>query len=661
MRSPKPSLELIGPLLLIGACAHAPTQTSSGPTILSEDQLRRDQAAAPQVKALLEAQQNWAPVLSRDGKKVLFRSDRGGSAELYIADVDRPDVPATKLVSGPDRVVSAVFTRDGRAILFRRDTGADENFHIFRVGLDGTGLVDLTPFEPLWRDSPLLPRDKPNTIVYSGRMTSQPVAVLMMQELTGGMPRIVYRDRFAATALDVSPDGTAALWLREAKAGGHELFEVDLSTGESRLLCPLDGKPARITAAAYAADPRAVLIATDFGTEVHSLIALDVKSLRVLAEYREKSPPSAAIGAIVPSPKGDRVAVMVDAGNRSMVRMLNASTLALERDIDTPLGTVGLGQETEVRFSLGTEIFQDDGARLAIEYSTPHQPSDIYVVEASSGEVKPLRSEKRAALEHLGAITATIANVLAFDGLPIPVNVYLPLERTHKLPAIVELHGGPDASTPVTWSAWTRVFLRFGFAVLEPNVRGSTGFGRAYETADDKEKRADVMKDLEAVNAWARAQSWCDGEHIVIEGGSYGGYLVLMGLTRQPKLWSAGIDLAGPSDLTTWLKPGEMPDRYLTEFGDPRKDAALFAKLSPIRDVGKIVAPLFVYHGQNDGRVPRSEADAIVGALRARNIPVEYMVAKNEGHTVARRDNQVEFLTRVLRFLEDQLSISIER
>jgi len=235
----------------------------------------------------------------------------------------------------------------------------------------------------------------------------------------------------------------------------------------------------------------------------------------------------------------------------------------------------------------------------------------------------------------------------------VPVNVYVPANATSRIPAIVWLHGGPDASTPVEWDAWTRLFAAAGYAVLEPNIRGSTGFGRAYARADDRGKRWDALRDLAAVNAWARAQPWCDGDRIVIAGCSFGGYYTLMALAHQPELWRAGMDLAGPSDLYAMLTHRtDSPKRYVEEIGDPVADKQLIEELSPIHAVDRIRAPLLVYQGANDSRVSRSHADAIVAALRKRGVPVDYMLAGDEGHSVARRANQVELLTRMLKFLQ---------
>jgi len=192
---------------------------------------------------------------------------------------------------------------------------------------------------------------------------------------------------------------------------------------------------------------------------------------------------------------------------------------------------------------------------------------------------------------------------------------------------------------------------------MEPNIRGSTGFGRSYEMADNREKRGDALKDMATVNAWAKAQPWCDADRVVVWGGSYGGYLVLMAATRQPTLWRAGVDLFGVANLHTMLNSTDQAIRvgFVDEFGDLDKDAALLDEYSPSRDFGNMAFPLFVYAGQNDPRVPRSESDQIVVALRGKSIPVEYMVAANEGHSLDRRETKIEFMTRAARFLGDAM------
>lgn len=636
----------------------APPRIDSQPTQRTVSARARDDAAAPRVRELLDAYANFGGVLSPDGTKLLFRSDRDGIPELYLADVAHPDAPATKIVAGPERVASAVFAQGGASVIFRKDTGANEVFHIYRADLDGTHVVDLTPPEPLWRDSPLLPRARPDLIVYGARDSRDYKSMIVVQDLAGGPARVAYRDPGPGTVIDVLPDASRALWYREATTGGHELLEIDLATGAARSISPVDGTAAMVTYGAYSADgARQIFVATDNGTEDHVVVALDRDTLAEVATYHQDAPATAEVAAIVPSPRGDRVAIMVDAGNHTTVRILDARTLAVVADVRAPLGTISLGTSSETRVRLGGGAFAEDGARFAIGVSLPDAPDNVYLVDAATGDATPLRHEPRAGLARLPPIAASIVEVPSFDGVRVPVNVYLPahLDPGKPLATIAWFHGGPDASTPLAWNAWNRVLSAQGYVVLEPNIRGSTGFGRAYARADDKAKRWDALRDVEAVNAWARAQPWCDHTRLVVAGGSFGGYVTLMALAHQPKLWSAGIDLAGPTDLVAMRTARARPARYLEELGDPVADKQMLAELSPIHAVDQLTAPVFIYQGQNDAHVPRAQADLMVRALRERGVPVEYMVPTDEGHTVARRANEVELLVRVMRFLSDHL------
>ncbi len=646
---------ILCPLLV--ACGAAPPAArqpvDAEPTVRTADQQARDDAAVPHIRELLDTYENFGGVLSPDGTKLLFRSDRDGVPELFIADVAHPDGPVKKIVAGPERVASAVFTRDGASVIYRKDTGANEIFNIYRAAIDGSHVVDLTPPQPLWRDSPLLPRARADLMIYGARDPDDYKSMIFVQDLAGGPARVAFRDPGAGTVIDVAPDASHALWFHEVKTGGHELQEVDLATGAARTISPREGA-AFLTYGAYSADGRVIYVATDNGTETHVVQALDRETLAERARYTQTAPASAEIIAIVPSPRGDRIAIMVDAGNHTMVRLLDANTLAVAGDVATPLGTTALALGSETRVRLGGGTFAEDGAHFTIEVSLPDAPSNVYLVDTATGAAAPLRVEPRGAADRLPPITVSIVEVTSFDGLKVPVNVYLPAKRApgQRLASYFWFHGGPDANTPVAWDATNRLLAASGFAVLEPNIRGSSGFGRAYLRADDREKRWDALRDVAAVNAWARTQPWCDPDRMVISGGSFGGYVTLMALENQPSLWRAGVDLAGPTDLISMVA-GRTPMRYIQEIGDPVKDRALLESLSPIHAADKIRAPLFVYQGANDQHVRREQADKIVRALRGRGIPVEYMVPTDEGHTVARRANEVELYVRLLRFLGD--------
>jgi dipeptidyl aminopeptidase/acylaminoacyl peptidase len=209
----------------------------------------------------------------------------------------------------------------------------------------------------------------------------------------------------------------------------------------------------------------------------------------------------------------------------------------------------------------------------------------------------------------------------------------------------------------VRWSPGIAFWVSLGYAYVEPNVRGSSGFGRAYEAGDNGKKRLDAFRDIEASARWVSQQPWADKTKLVVYGGSYGGYTTLIALSHWPDIWRAGVDLFGVVNLKTFMATtsGVIRQIFLAEFGDPDKDGEFLQQISPITDVGKIVDPTFVYAGANDPRVPRSESDLIVKALREKRVASEYMVADNEGHSLSRKATQVEFYARCARFLESYM------
>jgi len=625
----------------------SPVAVRAEPDTPSGADAARDAELATTVAGVVDAFINGSARFTRDGKRVVFMSDRDGLPQLYIADAGGPDRPATRLVTSTERVADPVVTPDGKAVVFRSDRGADENWAFFRVSLDGSGLVELTPGVRRQRDAAIIPDGKPDAILYSARaMSDVGTGVYMTSATAPGEEKQLYLDDKPGSLADVTRDGKWGLYERILSASENRLAVLDLATGATRSLWPRDGAKVAIADAAFSADGKRALIATDGGGEQALVVSIDVATGKETARYVETRPATAQIAGIAVARRGDAIALTVNAGNHSEVRILDATTLKPRTWVALPLGNGAAGG------------FSEDGKRLTLSWSTPSAPNDIHVVDVATGKVAPLRREPRPQLDGLPAVEASIVEVEAFDHRKIPVNVFLPAGgKGKRLPVIVNYHGGPAGNSAIRWSVGPRFFLAQGYAWVEPNVRGSTGFGRGYEEADNGPRRLDAFKDIEATGRWAAAQPWADKDRMVVYGGSYGGYTVLVGLTRMPELWRAGVDLVGVANLKTFMATtsGLIHELFLVEFGDPDKDAAFLDSISPLRDADKIVDPLFVYAGANDPRVPRSESDLIVGALRARKVPVEYMVASNEGHSLAHRETQIAFYSRVARFLERHL------
>jgi dipeptidyl aminopeptidase/acylaminoacyl peptidase len=622
--------------------AQAPPAAPADPTVLTDDQKKRDDALTPKASAIVDAYSNVGAELSKDKKKVFFRSTRDGQWQAYAADVAKPTEAPKKLTSGAERVMSIRPTYDGKYLLFTSDHGADEDFQIFRMGMDGSNVTNLTPNGALHREPPLLARNRTLLMAYSAMDKKDSKTQVFTQSTESGDPKVVYTDPSPGGLADLSPDGTRALFFRVVSLSEQILFEIDLDTGAAKRLYPAEGKTVKVNDAAYSGDARKVFVATDDGGESSFVVALEPSSRVVSGRYKEEVVPTGFVDGVSPAPTGDMIAITVDAGDHTEVRILDGKTMRLDNTVKAPLGVLHAGR------------FAQDGSSFVMTTNTADQPSNIALVDLK-GAIKPLRTEARPGLAQLPAIDASLTKIPTFDALQIPENLYLPRGNRAKLPTIVLVHGGPAGSSKIGWNVFARFYTSQGYAVVEPNIRGSTGFGRAYEMADNRDKRGDALKDLESVNKWAKSQAWCDPARVIVMGASYGGYMTLMALTRQPDLWRAGVDLVGIANLKTFLRSTAQAIRsvFVQEFGDLDADAEMLDNWSPSKRFDKIKAPLFVYQGANDPRVPRPESDLIVNTLRAKTIPVEYMLADNEGHSMDRRENKVSFLVRTARFLAD--------
>jgi dipeptidyl aminopeptidase/acylaminoacyl peptidase len=612
------------------------------PDAIPEAETMRIAQLAHQAIPLVDAFINMEAILTRDGKRVVLVSNRDGLPQLYVADAAQPGSPAKRLVEWPERMMLSGTTPDGKSVLFLSDKGADENWSIWKVGLDGSAPVELTPGVTMNRDEALMPERAPDTVYFSGRRKEDVSSAVYAVPASGGAAREIFRDEKPGFLTDVSQDGKVALFERYLSGSENYLLHLDLATGKTRPLYPQTPGKFRIFGARFSPDGKTVYVATDGGGEQCLLLALDAQTGRELARYEEKTPATATPLRLIVSKTGDAAALSLDAGNHSQLRLLDARTLKPRAAVSMPLG-MGYLQD-----------FSADGRKLTAIWSTPSSPTDAWVIDAKTGKAAALRSEPRPSLKEVPAMDTSITSIRAHDGLELPINVYLPKKRSGKMPVIVSYHGGPAGSSKIRWAPSIAFFLAQGYAWVEPNVRGSGGFGRAFEEADNGPKRLEAFKDIEATGRWAASQPWADPSRVIIYGGSYGGYTVLIGLTRMQDLWRAGVNLYGVTNMKTFMATtsGLIREIFLLEMGDPEKDAAFLDSISPIRDVSKIVDPLFVYAGANDPRVPLGESDQIVSALRERKVPVEYMVAENEGHSLTRKENLLEFLARSARFLE---------
>lgn len=268
-------------------------------------------------------------------------------------------------------------------------------------------------------------------------------------------------------------------------------------------------------------------------------------------------------------------------------------------------------------------------------------------------------SEMQISAQDQGALVEPeLCSYRSFDGLEAPYWKYIPNGASGKdMPVIIEIHGGPEAQSVPTFDPFIQYLLAEGVCVIAPNVRGSTGYGRAYEHLDDVEKRLDSVRDIESLVAHLVETGVADEKKIGVSGTSYGGFMTLSCAARYPKLWACAVDTVGMYDLVTFLENTadyRRPHRE-SEYGTLAHHREMLRRVSPVSKIGDIVAPIMIVQGKNDPRVPVTEAEQAVEALTKLGRTVEYICYEDEGHGIAKLKNRLECYPRVAEFVKKYL------
>ena len=303
-------------------------------------------------------------------------------------------------------------------------------------------------------------------------------------------------------------------------------------------------------------------------------------------------------------------------------------------------------------YGLGRPRFSADGAHLYFTLTTPRRNADIYRHTLADHRTVRL-TESPAEVPGSQLVGAELHTVASFDGERLQLMLYRPDTAEPEPPVVVIVHGGPEAQSQLQFNPIAQALVAAGYAVVVPNVRGSTGYGKRFAALDDTVRRLDSVADLAAVHG-ALGALGLDASRAALWGGSYGGYMVLAGVSMQPDLWAAGVDIVGISDLVTFLENTSDYRRAHREleYGSLEHDRDFLVRASPMTHVDAIRAPLFVIHGRNDPRVPVTEAEQLEANLRARGVTCELLVYDNEGHGLARLENRLDAYPRAIAFLD---------
>lgn len=610
----------------------------------------------PHLNAILEVRLFQAFDLDAGGR-VLAGSDETGSTQLIEIEPDGTMTPLTALPGA----CSGRYLPGQRAVIVSHDEGGNERHQLSVLRLPAppgrpAGPDDL---EPLVRDPRfmhVLADVRGDQICYFTNRRNGVAFDPVIRQLADGSERpIVLADAMFEEAA-ISPDGR---WLAltvssPVTAASDHVAIVDLTVpaGPERMTdVTTPDAPGRNVALAWTADSSALFFSSDNDREFLAIARYDVAAGSV---YRLIADDDADLTGWL-APDGSVILVERNDDGASALALHDAATGAKLSELPLPQA----GSVHDAR--LPAPRWAADSASIGMSVSGAELPGDILL--ASDLEARPpvVRQLTRSA-RPLGRPTAVPERhqVPSAADRPVPCLVYRgAADCDPALPgsAVVVVHGGPEGQAGQTFNTYVQALAAAGHTVLVPNVRGSTGYGKSWYSADDKYRRLDSVADLAALHAYL-PELGADQARAALWGGSYGGYMVLAGLAFQPELWAAGVDIVGIASFVTFLENTSAYRRAYREreYGTLADDREFLISVSPLTRVEQIRAPLFLIHGANDPRVPLSEAEQLHAELTGRGRECELLVYADEGHGLAKRANRLDAVPKALTFLARHLA-----
>lgn len=573
-----------------------------------------------------------------DASTIACLDDRSGVPQVSTISMGDGEGTIQPRTSYPDRVLSVLANGEGN-VIFGMDSGGNERQQLWRLDGSNRNPVRITSRDDAIHEPGAMQHGSTYVVYRSNARDEATFDILR----TGGDDHsadVWMEAAGQATPVAISDDGQLALVVRTNTNLDADVLLVRRSGGDPVILTEHQGE-AWILGADFHPDMKRVFVLTNVDTEFARLVAIEIES----GERTVVVEDAWDVERFAISPDGTRVAVSINENGWSRVAIhhLDGTGEIL------PIGILG---GTIDRFS-----WAPDSSAVAFGMSTATDPSQVALARLD-GQVTMFGEE--GPHPRPPVVEPELVHYPTFDGRDIPAFFFrspLPGPR----PVLVEIHGGPESQRRLQYTSAVptdQLMQSLGISVLSLNVRGSTGYGKAYSHLDDKGLRLDSVKDVAAAVAWLRQRDDVMGDRIGVMGQSYGGFMTLASLCFYPDLWSAAVDVVGIANFVSFLeRTGPWRRQHRSEeYGSLEHDRELLEHISPLNHVDEITAPLMVIHGRNDPRVPLFEAEQIVEALRERGRTVQLRVFDDEGHGLSKRENRISGYAEAAAFLLRHLS-----
>jgi dipeptidyl aminopeptidase/acylaminoacyl peptidase len=605
------------------------------------------------IEKLYMTRQVGRPTWSPDGKSIAFISNMSGRNNLWL-------VPAeggwpVQLTVSDQRQTAPAWSPDGKWIAYQSDYDGDELWDIFLVSPKTGKVLNLTSTREIAETDPTWSPDgrylaylvKPKTSAAS-EIDIYDTVMREVKHLTTGTPQ----DKGNSNPI-WSKDGAYIVYTQEqAKGTDSNIFIADVATGKSTLLTPHDGEQR------YFANDISTLGVFDAQTVLFTSNAQNGYDNigRLLVGTRGDPRPGPItwltkdkweIRGSEFSPNGKHITFSANVDGNEDIYLHDLATgkstlLPIPKGVNEPAG--------------GHSAFTKDGSRLLYYHNGPTAPGDLWVYSLATGKSHQVTHSLVAGVHSEDMVEPYLVHYPSRDGKwTISALLYVPfnMARNGQNAAIVYIHGGPTSQTMNSFNRFVQYAANQGYMVLAPNYRGSTGYGKEFQQANLFDMGGGDLQDVLAGVDWIKQTGHLDPKKIAVMGGSYGGYLSMMSVTKAPDVWAAGVPIVPFVNWFTEIKNEDpvLQQSDLATMGDVVKNKALYEDRSPINFIDQIKAPLLLLAGGHDPRCPKSETQQVVDAIKKRGGTVDYKIYENEGHGFARVENQIDAYQRVADFL----------
>jgi dipeptidyl aminopeptidase/acylaminoacyl peptidase len=578
---------------------------------------------------------------SPDKSKLLVTSNRSGIYNMYTVSTSNGVFTPITASDSSSVFGTSYFPKDER-MLFRMDNNGDEIYHIYLRELDGS-TKELTPEKGARAGFYGWSKDQKSFFFASNKRDKRFMDVYEM-EIKNFTSKLLYENKEGYNVSAISNNKNLLALSKTVSRNEVDLFLFDRTTKKTT---KINKTKSSNSAEDFTLDDKDFYFTTDADGEFASLMKYNIKTKETEKALQKNWDVS---GSYFTYNGKYRVTYI----NQDAKNIIEVFDIAEGKNIELPnvdgksITNVGFSRdETKMRFYAGGS----------------HTPSNLYMYDIKTKKQTQLTDVLNKEIDASHLVNAKVIRYPSFDGVTIPAIYYLPHQasKDNKVPALVWVHGGPGGQSRQNFSSRIQFLVNNGYAVLAVNNRGSSGYGKTFYKLDDLNHGENDLQDCVEGKNWLAKQSEIDGSKIGILGGSYGGYMTMAALTYTPEEFAVGVNLFG---VTNWMRTlKSIPswwesyrEALYKELGDPHtKDSIRLKRISPLFHTDKVTKPLMVLQGAKDPRVLQVESDEIVAGVRRNGVPVEYVLFDDEGHGFAKKKNQIESNSRILKFLDKHL------